>query len=643
LRLAIRRLSLVGTTREIEFDLGLNVVLGDFTTGKTPLMRALRVFLGTSYDGIIPEFSHVSDLAGRLEIGDETVSVVRRLVQSRDASVDIAAEGFSARLPVSSPKRPGMPTYNSWFLEKFGLPELRVPTAPSKPAESATSPVSVADYLRYCRLTQDQIAKDILGSSEWFKDYKRRIVFRIYFGGYDAKVAQLQEQLREVESRLRTNIQQTHAFDQFLEGTVLANRAELRHELEVAEARLTSSDERSTALASGGRKSPEAAQLGQAVLRLDAEIRDLEETERSETLALTQSGEIARQLRAQSGRLTQAVVASSHFVDYEFRVCPRCSQKVQPGRAEGEDCYLCMQQPGEQPTRADLLTEQIRVEQQIDETGELIEVHRAAAERAAAEIETTRGKRRESSAALDRLTATYVSEHAQEIAASAAERASAVSRIEQLETYSQLLAKADAARSSTQQLQLKRDGIEEQLERAEQTDRKAAERVDHLEARFAEAVEALEIPRFIEAAEPRAAIGHADFEPIVNGRRVDQLGGGMAVLVNVAYMIAIHRTAIELDLAIPGLLMIDGINQNLGRDEYDSRRYELIWRELIRLANDHTDRLQLIVATNDVPDFVEELDVVKVRLRPDDRLVPLPGGAESDGDIGETPAADPEA
>jgi hypothetical protein len=637
LKLAIRKLSLVGTTREINFERGLNVVLGDLTTGKTPLMRALRVFLGTSYDGIIPEFSHVSDLAGNLEIGDVTVSVVRRLVQSRDASVDIAAEGFSARLPVRSPKRPGMPTYNSWFLEKFGLPELRVPTAPSKPAESATTPVSVADYLRYCRLTQDQIAKDILGSSEWFKDYKRRIVFRIYFGGYDAKVAQLQEQLREVESRLRTNVQQTHAFDQFLEGTVLANRADLKHELELAKGRVASSDERSAKLASASRKSPEAAQFGQAIIGFDAAIRDLEETQRSEMSALDQSEEIAKQLRAQSGRLTQAVVASSHFVDYEFRVCPRCSQMVEPGRAKGEDCYLCMQEPAEQLTRADLLAEQIRVEQQIDETEELIEVHKAAAERAAAEIEKTKEKRRRSSAALDRLTATYVSEHAQEIATNAAKRSAAASRVEQLETYSQLLAKADAARSSTQQLQLKRDGIEEQLERAEQIDRRASERMDHLEARFAEAGEALEIPRFTEAAEPRAAIGHADFEPIVNGRRVEQMGGGMAVLVNVAYMIAIHRTAIELDLAIPGLMMIDGINQNLGRDEYDSRRYELIWRELIRLASDHSDRLQLIVATNDIPDFVEELDVVRVRLRPDDRLVPLPGEEESDDH--HTPAA----
>jgi len=630
MKLAIRRVALVGTSREIKFEQGLNVVRGDLTTGKTPLMRLLRVLLGTSYDGIIPEFSHVSDLAGELQIEGESVSVVRRLTQTPEAAVDIATGKFSARLPVSKARRPGEATYNGWFLEQLGLPELRVPTAPSRPAESATTPVSVADYLRYCRLTQREIATDVLGSSLWYKDYKRRIVFRIYFGGYDAKVAELQEQLRQIETRLRSTQQQTHAFDQFLEGTVLANRAGLQREIEEAKTRVIAAQGRSANLAVGADRTPESARLGQEILTLDATIRDLVERQRAEQTAADQNGEVARQLRAQSGRLTQAVVASSHFVDYEFRVCPRCSQTVTSERAQGDNCYLCLQEPAEQLTRADLLTEQIRVEQQIDETDDLIQVHTAAAERLASEIDKATKHRSELSATLDRITETYVSEHAQEIAAAAGERSDAAARLEHLETYARLLAKADAARSSTERLVLERDSIEGQLEEAERLDRRAAERMDHLETRFAETVEALQIPRFDENAEPRAAIGQADFEPIVNGRRVEELGGGMAVLVNVAYMIALHRTAIDLDLAIPGLLMIDGINQNLGRDHYDSQRYNLIWHELVRLADEHGDRLQLIVATNDVPDNVAGLDVVRVRLRPDDRLVPLPPGEEPD-------------
>ena len=71
LRLRIEKVGLVGTSRSIAFEPGLNVVLGDTTTGKTSLMRLLRVLLGSDFDGIIPELRRVSDLSGRFLIGDE--------------------------------------------------------------------------------------------------------------------------------------------------------------------------------------------------------------------------------------------------------------------------------------------------------------------------------------------------------------------------------------------------------------------------------------------------------------------------------------------------------------------------------------------------------------------------------------------
>jgi predicted ATPase len=54
-RLRVGRVALVGTSRAVTLESGLNVVLGDFTTGKTSFMRLLRVLLGSDYDGIIPE------------------------------------------------------------------------------------------------------------------------------------------------------------------------------------------------------------------------------------------------------------------------------------------------------------------------------------------------------------------------------------------------------------------------------------------------------------------------------------------------------------------------------------------------------------------------------------------------------------
>lgn len=621
-RLRIERIALGQTSREVTFTPGLNVVVGDSTTGKTALMRLLRVLLGAGYDGIIPELRGVPHLSGQLMVADEQVAIVRRLVQSEDAPVDVAASDFAARLPARTADRPDRLTYAAWLMRKLNLPELRVPTAPSRPAESPTTPVSIADYLRYCRLTQDQIGVDILGSSNFFHDYKRRVVFRIYFGSYDARIAELQDKLRSVDAELRALRGGTGAFDRFLEGSVLANRAQIEAEHEAAKERLAQARRDRSGLASQPRP-PEAEEVGAEVRALDRRHANLRGHVESEEVAVTQLEELGKQLRAQSARLTRAVVAGGHLIDYEFRICPRCGQGVDSSRTDGSHCYLCLQEPAKQPTREDLVVEQTRIEAQIDETDHLIENHRVAAAEIRETLATVARARAEAGARLDRITSGFISDRSQEIARAAADEARAEAEVRQFEEYLALLNKADAARAQAGHLQAQRARIEGELERAERLDTEAQRRIEHLEDRFAELVEELELPRFIQDAEPRSAIDPGSFEPIVNGRRIEQHSGGMRVLVSVAYMLAIHRTTLDLDLRIPRLLMIDGITQNLGRGEYDTLRYQRIWQRLADFHEAYAPDLQMIVAANDVPDFIDEMEVIRLRLSETDRLVPL--------------------
>lgn len=88
MRLRINSVALVGTSREVAFEPGLNVIEGPISTGKTALMRLLTVLLGGPYDGINPEVDEsVSELAGEFLIEERTYSIVRRLVQTDTAPV----------------------------------------------------------------------------------------------------------------------------------------------------------------------------------------------------------------------------------------------------------------------------------------------------------------------------------------------------------------------------------------------------------------------------------------------------------------------------------------------------------------------------------------------------------------------------
>jgi hypothetical protein len=67
--------------------------------------------------------------------------------------------------------------------------------------------------------------------------------------------------------------------------------------------------------------------------------------------------------------------------------------------------------------------------------------------------------------------------------------------------------------------------------------------------------------------------------------------------------------------------MIDGITKNVGRDEYDRARVEAVFDTLRRIGSEHGERLQFIVAANDVPEAAA--DRVVLRLSEDDRLIPI--------------------
>ena len=88
MRLRLNTVALGGTSRNVDFTPGLNVIEGPISTGKTSLMRLLAVVLGAAYDGITPEVDQaVNDLAADLLIGSNHFAVVRRLVKTDRKSV----------------------------------------------------------------------------------------------------------------------------------------------------------------------------------------------------------------------------------------------------------------------------------------------------------------------------------------------------------------------------------------------------------------------------------------------------------------------------------------------------------------------------------------------------------------------------
>jgi hypothetical protein len=611
--------ALVGTSRTVNFTSGLNIVEGPISTGKTSLMRLLAIVLGGDYDGVSPEVdAAVSQLAADVTIGDGNFAIVRRLMKTPTAWVQIAGDGVAERLPAMRLDPTSVRTYGTWLLDVLGLPTLRVPQAPTRPEESVFVPVSINDYIRYCRIRQDEIDVDVLGSSFHFRDVKRRYVFRILYGGYDAEVARLQDELRQLQLELTQLEQGSSAFERFLAGTALENRAEINRQLDAALARRAAIQSDRHALAEAADVSPDVVALRTGLTELTQRVSDLQTEMEREQADVRELEELSNELRTQLARLTRAIVADERFFDFDFVVCPRCGSALDSNRSDDAHCYLCLQEPPPAPTREDLIAEQDRVGAQIVETQDLVATHLERASALKGEIAALDRRRAGVSAKIDDRLATFVSSQADRIEVLARTEAEAAAAIERLEEYASLFGRLDEAARRIDELSERREEIEAALERAEQLDAVTATRMATLERWFAHYVEALEIPVF--PGEPRAGIDPLDYEPIVNGRKFPELSAGVRVLVNVAHLLAHHRAALELSLPLPGLLMIDGINKNIGKADYDAARIEDVWTQLIALADELPDDLQIIVAANDVPDRAREF--VQLTLSAEDRLIP---------------------
>jgi hypothetical protein len=619
MRLQIRRLALVGSSREVAFEPGLNVVQGPISTGKSALMQLLPMLLGTPVTSVNPEVdSAVASLAGELHIGEQEFSVVRRLVQTDTAAIQVAGEGVALSLPASRPTKQESTTYGRWMLDQLGLPDLRVPAAPTRPEESDTTPVSIADYLSYCRLRQDEIDVDVLGSSKPFREIKRRYVFRILFGSYDAETARLQQQLRSIENELRGLQQAESSFSRFLEGTALENRAVLESQLAAARAKIEDLLEERRTLAANAKSSPRAAALAAETEELDRRLGHLSSEMSAELLSAKELGEFINQLETQSARLTRAVVAGGLLHDFDFVVCPRCGNAVSNDRGSEVTCYVCLQDVHAETRREDLLAEQARLQAQIEETQELIRSHEERATLLAAEAQGLSEARARVGRELDELLAGFVSDQASAISDAARRLAELRSDKERFEEYLGILSKLADTQQRMSELEQHKSVVTAELDRAQQLDALSVSRVEQFEAQFASLVDAFEIPEF--PGEPRAGIDRTNYKPIVNGRPFEELSAGVRVLVNVAYVLALHLAAHDLSLPLPGILMIDGIQKNIGTTEYDATRMEHVWSKLVELSDSVPEDLQTIVAVNDLPPSL--VGYLRLTLNhPDNRLI----------------------
>lgn len=628
-RLELLHVNLVGAGREVTFTPGLNHVLGDITTGKTTFVRLIRALLGTMPDDLPPEVGYVQAIRGHVALGDRTWQIYRPRTTSRDALVEISEEHadpgretIALRLPVARAEN----SYSTFLLDQLQVPVISVPQARSAPT-GANTPVTMTDWLGYCIITGDELDTEVFGHKRTWRDAKRRWVFEVAYGYYEPEIALLNADLRRVQLQLESLTHDAEVRATFLRETAFADPEILEIQLADRARALEEIREARRALGTAAGDVPGVQELRQTLLATRTRRADVADRLTRLEGQLKDLNDLLRQLASQSARLTRAIVAGDWLVDFDFIVCPRCGNDVEPARTDPHLCYLCLQPPRPAPSQTDLLTEQDRIASQLAETSDVIAGRRRAHERLTDEAARLDEILAELSASLDQRTRTFVSDRATQIEHYAARQAEIEADIRRLREYADLLRRHQQQLQGRDELEAQRAELEARIHSRELSQTDAEANVQALERRMLDYLQELHIPDL--GQELTVKINRQTYLPEVSGRRFDELSSqGLKTLVNIAHALAHHTVAIDRNLPLPGLLVLDGISANSGQEGLSLGRIRDVYQLLQNVASQepYNQALQIVAVDNElardiIVDFIHR---VALPLSQEDRLIRIP-------------------
>lgn len=623
--LRVNEVELVGGFRKVDLHLGLNIVRGDITTGKTTFIKLLRALLGSIPKHLVPETASIRGIAADLDLGAKGWQVLRPMITTRDTPVEVAerpdedpSQDIALRLPAA-----GSGGYGEFLLNQLGIPVVFVPKARTDPT-SDLSPLTINDWLNYCIVTGDELDAQVFGHRDVFRNHKRRWVFEILYNLYDKELAALNADARLLDREIASTRSEREVIGKFLADSAVGGRIGLQAALDGERGQLEVIAERKAQLGNEANENPaaEISDLRANVLRLREEQDARSSEVRNIDSQIRDLIDLERELTSLSKRLTRSIVADEWMVDFDFVVCPRCGQDVDQHRADHPICYLCEQpEPTSAPNLEALLKEQDRVTFQITETEQLLAERRAARSDVQARSAEVALELQRVSALLDEATADFVSARAAELQTVAADEAAAKANIEWLQRTLSLFVRFEDHEARLAELEQRLGGLREEIEQ-HQSVANGEEHIIALERRMLQYLERLNVPTLGDTLSVR--INRRDYLPEVSTRTFDELSSqGLKTLVNVAHALAHHTVAIDRGLCLPGMLILDGVSANSGKEGLDGDRVLDMYRLFTEVSADYAEKLQLIIVDNEVPEEILNNfeDRVVLTLTQSDRLI----------------------
>jgi rubrerythrin len=476
----------------------------------------------------------------------------------------------------------------------------------SRDPDSPLIRLSIRDLWWYCYLDQLHLDSSFYHLEDPFRGRKSQDAMRFFTGLHSERLSQLETELMSIIDEQRSKREAVQQIRSFMNRFELGSELDIVSQLHAAEQELAQTERRRTELERTRlAQTHPTDRLREDLRRLSNEIDNIRQAiADSEDSIAEQKGLRAEFITAKT-KAERADQAGRVLEGVRYQRCPECGANISDRPNNDEQCRLCGSTQGEDATATSMELEVLRrdLNERIDEIADSI----ARRERELGRMTRQLAQKQERKAAMDRQLqeqlARYDSAFVESIRGVEREIATLVERIKFLGRLIQMPQAINDLEEDAGALQGRIDRLRTTIAEERSRLRAADANIAAIAAEFKRVMLSVSFPGVAEGDE--VVIDPRNWRPtVIHGKQEwtfwDTGSGGKKTLFNVCYALAIHAVALERQMPVPTVLIIDSPTKNISDDE-DPDLVRSLYAEIYRLARGQNGRqLQFLLIDSDL-------------------------------------------
>lgn len=585
-----------GTVR-YNFSGPLTVLSGPVGVGKSTLFEAIKYAVGGRARLAPVVRDRVKRVRLLMQIADRRIELARHVGNDSKyvEAIDVHTGARMGHLPIQATKT-GSQTVSDFLMDAMSLP-----TDIFSTSKTRANRITFNSIWSFMYVEQREIDRSIAHNTDNYAEASRKATFELLFGLTDISILALRKAVLEAQQAVDRSIEEERVVADFLLTSRTSTRVEVEETLQQQLKRKHDAQRDLDGLHQEAESvRGEVGVVRDLVLQSREELAQLQFDYQALELVREENRRLAARLHTRENEIARANQATNLLAPIDFVMCPRCAQSLKGRKGDEGFCTLCLQPD---PPPDSLLErrseyEMQRLAAQIDEVETLLTSAEKNLVTLAKSQEVARTNLSKLESLLDERTRYFVSPRLEQYADASAEIAGAEARIASMEAILRQWDRAADLAAARLSAEHNLDSTRRELLDSENA---LAETRTRLMNALSADYEEMVVTKLGVPSATSAYIDDKTYLPYVNGHRFDKLStGGITTALVTAYWVTVLATALrERETNYPTLLIIDSPRKSIGSQ--NARLVDQIYRQLDVLAQTYGDRMQVIVADNDIP------------------------------------------